>query len=78
MTEKDVYQFYNEKVKILYSEIEARNNSLPVTLLKNGTKSQILLINLKKNFLILQKYNGQKKLVFCIFPLHLLLVLSPE
>jgi len=33
MTEKDVYQFYNEKVKILYSEIEARNNSLPIELL---------------------------------------------
>jgi hypothetical protein len=33
MTEKDVYKFYNEKVKILYSEIEARNNSLPVELL---------------------------------------------
>jgi len=33
MTEKDVYLFYNEKVKILYSEIEARNNSLPVELL---------------------------------------------
>jgi len=33
MTEKEVYLFYNEKVKILYSEIEARNNSLPVELL---------------------------------------------
>ncbi|MCL2440390.1 MAG: hypothetical protein FWD14_01490 [Treponema sp.] len=33
MTEKDVYSFYNEKVKILYSEIEARENSLPVELL---------------------------------------------
>ncbi|MDR0455867.1 MAG: hypothetical protein LBH20_04185 [Treponema sp.] len=33
MTEKDVYQFYNDKVKILYSEIEARNNTLPVELL---------------------------------------------
>jgi len=33
MTEKDVYLFYNEKVKILYSEIEARNNTLPVELL---------------------------------------------
>jgi hypothetical protein len=33
MTEKDVYLFYNEKVKVLYSEIEARNNSLPVELL---------------------------------------------
>ena len=33
MTEKDVYIFYNEKVKILYSEIEARNNTLPVELL---------------------------------------------
>jgi hypothetical protein len=33
MTEKNVYQFYNEKVKILYSEIEARNNFLPVELL---------------------------------------------
>jgi len=33
MTEKDVYSFYNEKVKILYSEIEARNNTLPVELL---------------------------------------------
>jgi len=33
MTEKEVYLFYNEKVKIIYSEIEARNNSLPVELL---------------------------------------------
>lgn len=33
MTEKDVYEFYNSKVKILYSEIEARNNTLPVELL---------------------------------------------
>ena len=33
MTEEDVYRFYNEKVKILYSEIEARNNTLPVELL---------------------------------------------
>ena len=33
MTEKEVYSFYNEKVKILYSEIEARNNTLPVELL---------------------------------------------
>jgi len=33
MTEKDVYLFYNERVKILYSEIEARNNTLPVELL---------------------------------------------
>ena len=33
MTEKDVYNFYNEKVKILYSEIEARENTLPVELL---------------------------------------------
>jgi hypothetical protein len=33
MTEKEVYQFYTEKVKILYSEIEARNNTLPVELL---------------------------------------------
>ena len=33
MKEKDVYQFYNDKAKILYSEIEARNNSLPIELL---------------------------------------------
>ena len=33
MTEKDVYSFYNDKVKILYSEIEARENTLPVELL---------------------------------------------
>jgi len=33
MTEKEVYGFYNEKVKILYSEIEARENTLPVELL---------------------------------------------
>jgi hypothetical protein len=33
MTEREVYSFYNEKVKILYSEIEARNNTLPVELL---------------------------------------------
>ena len=33
MTEKDVFQFYNDYVKILYSEIEARNNTLPVELL---------------------------------------------
>lgn len=30
---KDVYQFYNDIVKVLYSEIEARNNTLPVELL---------------------------------------------
>ena len=33
MTEKDVYCFYNEKVKLLYSEIEDRDNTLPVELL---------------------------------------------
>lgn len=33
MTEKDVYRFYNEFVKVIYSEIEARNNTLPVELL---------------------------------------------
>lgn len=33
MTELDVYDFYNEKVKIIYSEIEARNNVLPIELL---------------------------------------------
>ena len=33
MTEKDIYNFYNDKVKILYSEIEARENTLPVELL---------------------------------------------
>jgi hypothetical protein len=33
MTEKNVFQFYNDKVKILYSEIEARHNSLPIELL---------------------------------------------
>ena len=33
MTEKDVYQFYTEKIKILYSEIEAQNNILPIELL---------------------------------------------
>ena len=33
MTEREVYLFYNNKIKILYSEIEARNNTLPVELL---------------------------------------------
>lgn len=33
MTEKDVYLFYSDKIKILYSEIEAQNNILPVELL---------------------------------------------
>jgi len=33
MTEKEVYFFYNDKVKLIYSEIEGRNNSLPVELL---------------------------------------------
>lgn len=33
MTQKDIYEFYNEKVKILYSDVEARNNTLPVELL---------------------------------------------
>jgi hypothetical protein len=33
MTEKDVYCFYNYRVKIIYSEIEARNNVLPIELL---------------------------------------------
>ena len=31
--EDDVYRFYNEKVKVIYSEIEALNNTLPVELL---------------------------------------------
>ena len=33
MTEKEVYQFYNDYVKIAYSEIEAAGNKLPVELL---------------------------------------------
>ena len=33
MDERDIYQFYNDKVKVIYSEIEARNNVLPVELL---------------------------------------------
>jgi len=33
MTEREIYSFYNERVKILYSEIEARENTLPVELL---------------------------------------------
>jgi len=33
MTEHDVYEFYNERVKVAYSEIEAKNNQLPVELL---------------------------------------------
>ena len=33
MTENEVYQFYSNTVKILYSEIEARNNTLPIELL---------------------------------------------
>ena len=33
MKEKDIYQFYNDKVKVVYCEIEAKNNTLPVELL---------------------------------------------
>ena len=33
MTEREVYEFYNERVKVAYSEIEARNNKLPIELL---------------------------------------------
>ena len=33
MTEREVYEFYNDKVKVAYSEIEARDNNLPVELL---------------------------------------------
>ena len=33
MTEQEVYEFYNNTVKIIYSEIEAKNNTLPVELL---------------------------------------------
>ena len=33
MTEKDVFQFYNDVVKVIYCEVEARNNTLPVELL---------------------------------------------
>lgn len=33
MTEHDIYRFYNEKVKIIYAEVEARDNTLPVELL---------------------------------------------
>lgn len=33
MTENEVYEFYNDSVKVIYSEIEALNNSLPIELL---------------------------------------------
>lgn len=33
MKEKELYSFYNESIKPLYCEIEARNNTLPVELL---------------------------------------------
>ena len=33
MTEKDLYSFYNEKVKVIYSWIEAKNNNISVELL---------------------------------------------
>lgn len=33
MTEQEVYEFYNNTVKVIYSEIEAKNNTLPVELL---------------------------------------------
>jgi hypothetical protein len=33
MNEIIVYEFYNEKFKPLYSEIEARGNGMPVELL---------------------------------------------
>lgn len=33
MTELEVYKFYNDTVKVIYSEIEAKNNTLPVELL---------------------------------------------
>lgn len=33
MTEKEVYLFYNERVKVAYSEIEAKGNALPIELL---------------------------------------------
>jgi hypothetical protein len=33
LREKDVYQIYNEHVKVAYSEIEAAGNRLPVELL---------------------------------------------
>ena len=33
MTEQDVYNFYANTVKVVYSEIEAKKNTLPVELL---------------------------------------------
>ena len=33
MTEKEVYDFYNTRVKVAFSEIEARDNKLPGELL---------------------------------------------
>ncbi len=33
MTETEVYEFYNDRVKVAYSEIEAKNNALPIELL---------------------------------------------
>jgi hypothetical protein len=47
MTEKEVYSFYNEKVKILYSEIEARENTLPVELL---FEIQSIIIKTMENY----------------------------
>ena len=33
MTEEELYKFYNDNTKIIYADVEARNNSLPVELL---------------------------------------------
>ena len=46
MTEKEVYQFYNDYVKVAYSEIEAAGNNLPVELLfeVHSTNNSITVI----------------------------------
>ena len=79
MTESDVYVFYNEKVKIIYSEIEARNNTLPVELLFeiHSAFDHLKRIHVdgepedrcaEKAFSHLKKYNGQRDNILSVFP----------
>lgn len=64
MTENEVYEFYNDSVKVIYSEIEALNNSLPIELLFEIIGATVLFIFCKLLSLPFRKKSGKKKKSF--------------
>jgi len=52
---KDVFEFYQEYIKPIYAEIEAKRNQIPVELLFEtyASSEQLVVITKKKNYSLL-------------------------